>query len=453
MLIPLPTQLSGAKFLAERSAALLADSPRVGKTGAAILAADYIFARTILVVTTASGRSVWQRAFPQWSTYNRSLQVLTPKTPIRPDTEIAIVGWADIANPTLRAKLLTRTWSVLILDESHYAKSLDAKRTQAALGEMIEDGTRVLVNTSLAHKADGVWCLSGTPAPNSLLDLYPMLRVLASDRLRATGDFPDVTTFSAFKKRYCITKPVKIGHGYMARYVDVVIGGRNEAELKARLDGFILLRTQEDVGIRPPVYETFPLIVSDANRRATETGVDSAAILKAAEADDTKSLEMHLGPLRRLTGEINARAVVEAVKEEFECGLDKIVLAYWHKDVRDILAEGLKDFGVVGIDGSSSPDARLRAELDFRDNPKARVFLGQIEAAGEAVDLSPAAELIFVETVFQPKSMKQMSLRITNHGQRRQPRVRVAVLAGSINETLQEILLRKWAPIRKVLTQ
>jgi hypothetical protein len=27
---------------------------------------------------------------------------------------------------------------------------------------------------------------------------------------------------------------------------------------------------------------------------------------------------MHLGPLRRLTGEIKARAVVEAVKEEFE---------------------------------------------------------------------------------------------------------------------------------------
>jgi hypothetical protein len=32
-------------------------NPAVGKTGAAIMAADYVLARTILVVTTASGRS------------------------------------------------------------------------------------------------------------------------------------------------------------------------------------------------------------------------------------------------------------------------------------------------------------------------------------------------------------------------------------------------------------
>ncbi len=451
---PLPTQLSGALFLANRSAALLADEPRVGKTGTAIMAADYCFARTILVVTTASGRNVWNRAFAQWSTFGRRVQVVTPKDTIRPDSDVLIVSWGSIAEPSLRARLLYRHFDLLILDESHYAKSFEARRTQTVFGSLVEDDSAKLLESTALHKRAGAaWCLSGTPMPNSPLDLYPMLRSLAPERLAANLDrgWPDVSAYSVFKKRYCVTKPVKIGSGYMARYVDVVIGGRNEGELAARLVDFMLLRTQADVGIRAPLYETFPLAVSDANRRETEKGVKSRDVLSAAETDDTRALEMHLGPLRRLTGEIKARATVEAIKEEFDCGLDKIVLTYWHRDVGKILLDGLSQFGVVGIDGSTPPDKRLRAETSFRDPKGPRVFLAQIEAAGEAIDLSAAAELFFVETVFSPKAMKQASLRITNHEQKRQARVRVATLAGSIDEALQEILLRKWSTIRKVL--
>jgi hypothetical protein len=49
--------------------------------------------------------------------------------------------------------------------------------------------------------------------------------------------------------------------------------------------------------------------------------------------------------------------------------------------------------------------------------------------------------------------MLQASLRITNHVQKRQAIVRVAVLEGSIDEAAQAILLRKWTSIGKVLAQ
>ncbi len=160
---------------------------------------------------------------------------------------------------------------------------------------------------------------------------------------------------------------------------------------------------------------------------------------------------MELGPKRRLTGEIKARAVVEAAKEEFAGGLDKVVLAFWHKDVGQILLEGLSSFGVVGIDGTTPPDKRLRAETQFRDNPKVRVFLGQIVAAGEAIDLSAASELIFVESSFVPSHMAQMSARIANVARQRSTRVRVATIDGSVDDALQAALLRKWSSIRKVL--
>jgi SWI/SNF-related matrix-associated actin-dependent regulator of chromatin subfamily A-like protein 1 len=159
---------------------------------------------------------------------------------------------------------------------------------------------------------------------------------------------------------------------------------------------------------------------------------------------------MHLGTLRRVTGAIKAHEVVDAVKEEFDCGLEKIVLAYWHKEVGDILAAGLARFGVVRLDGSTSPKDREHAEARFRQKQN-RVFLGQIVAAGEAIDLSSANELWFVETSLTPKDMGQMALRITNIGQKRNCFVRVCCIEGSIDEALQATLMRLWASIRKVV--
>ncbi len=437
MLTPFPTQISGAQFLSQRQHALLADAPRVGKTGTAILAADYNLDDSILVVTTASGRPVWKRAFASWSPFKRE--------------RLRIVGWGELANAGTRAELLRHKWDRLILDEAHAAKNFATKRTQAAFGQLDEGGARLLTSTALISKAKGVWCLTGTPLPHDPSDIYPMMRALCPERLRAdeTKGWPDVTKFEDFRDRYCKWRPKKLSNW---RTIIVIMGGKNEAELAERLDGFFLRRTQQDVGIRAPIYETMPLAVSPKMLRDVEGDLVASEILAAAKAGDTRSLDMHLGPIRRITGEVKARAVVDAVKEEFDGGLDKIVLAYWHKDVGAILKEGLSTYGVVGIDGSTSADKREQAEQSFLEPDGPRVFLAQIEAAGEAIDLSASAVLYFVETVFSPKSMQQMSLRITNHSQTRQALVRVCVLEGSIDEALQEILLRLWASIREVLS-
>ena len=436
---PRPHQIEGAHFLADRKAALLADEPRVGKTGAAIMAADYVLADTILVVTTSSGRPVWRRAFADWSPFGRKVQVVK-HCPDR-DTQVAIVSWGGITQPETRSALLQRQWDVLILDESHFAKSFDARRTQAVYGVCEHD--RLAQSAALVRRAGRVWCLTGTPMPNSPLDLFPMLRALTSDRLA-----PDVLTQQRFMDRYTHWRPKKLNHWST---IKIVMGGRNGDELAKRLDGFVLRRTQQDVGITAPAYEIMPLATTSAMRRQVEKDIDMASVLAAAETGSTKDLEMHLGPLRRLTGELKAKAIADAVKEEFECGLDKIVLAYWHKDVGTILRESLSTYGVVGIDGSATAKDRESAEQRFLHDPSIRVFLGQIQAAGEAIDLSSAAELLFVEASFQPAHMKQMSLRVTNHSQARSPRVRVAVLEGSLDEAVQSILLRKWSAIREVI--
>ena len=443
-MIPMPTQLTGAQFLASRHRALLADEPRVGKTGAAIIAADMVLAKNIDVVTTASGRAVWRRGFATWSKLSRTVGIVgVDKNATDCDVRIFSYNGATNFNNL-------RTNDLVILDESHNCKNPEAKRTEAILGKALAGGSRLLNAASFVKPETRAWFLTGTPLPHDPSDIWTTMRSSCPDRLLAndTHGWPDVTKFEDFRHRYCIVRMKKISR---FNKIPVVIGGRNEAELHRRLDGFFLRRTQKDIGIRPSVYELFPLIVSPAVRKQVDGDVSKAAILQAAENNDTKGLEMALGPLRRLTGNIKARCVVDAVKDEFASGLDKIVLMYWHREVGDVLQAGLENFKPLRIDGSTPTADREQFELAFRNNTENRVMLGQIQAAGEAVDFSSANELWFVETSFTPKDQAQAAMRITNVNQTQNTFVRVCCIEGSIDEALQASLLRLWTAINGVI--
>jgi hypothetical protein len=440
---PMPTQITGAQFLAKRHRALLADEPRVGKTGAAIIAADMVLAQKIDVITTASGRAVWRRGFATWGKINRSVGIVGVDKHA-PDCDVRIFSYNGATTFAGR-----RQNDLVILDESHNCKNPVAKRTQAILGRPVGDGLKLVNRQAFVAPETKAWFLTGTPLPHDPSDIWTTMRSSCPERLLADAsrNWPDVTRFEDFRWRYCIVKMKKLSN---FNKIPVVIGGRNEAELRDRLDGFILRRTQKDIGIRPSSFDLFPLIVSDKIRKEIDRNFDKAAIMAAVDEGSTADLDMHLGPLRRLTGTIKAEAVIEAIKEEFENGLDKIVLMYWHKSVGDALQEGLSKFAPLRIDGSTPAKLREDMEIAFR-GPTHRVMLGNIQAAGEAVDFSSANELWFVETSFTPKDQIQAAMRITNVNQTRNTYVRVCCIEGSIDEAVQASLMRLSTAIKGVI--
>jgi SNF2 family DNA or RNA helicase len=446
---PMPHQLVGAKFLASRNRALCADDCRTGKTLTAIMASDYCLDKTILVVTTSSGRSVWRRSFQTLGSIKRSVCVLGVDK--NEDADVLIVSWAGLLQSKTIARILARgAFDRIIKDESHKAKNPEAKMTQAAYGKMHNGGALMFTAGSLTELSPKVSWLTATPAPHDPGDLFPMLRAGCPELLEAdpAKGWPDVTRYDDFRSRYCVIVMKKISAW---NRIPVVIKGRNEAELHERIKPFFIRRTQADIGLTPPTYETLPLIVLPSQRRHIDSLVDHKKVMDAIEAGATKELEMDLGPLRRLTGAIKAHAVVEAVKDELNGGLDKIVLMRWHSEVGQIIRDGLAEFGVVSLDGSSTLKERQEAERAFRDDPKVRVFDGQIQAAGEAIDLSAARELWFVETIFSPGLLGQAAQRIAGPNQKRSAFVRVCSIEGSIDEALQASVMRLWQSIREVV--
>lgn len=397
------------------------------------------------MITTASGRGVWRRAFPAWSVFDRKVRVLGVDKG-EGETEVAIVSWGSLAS--IAGSIKARP-ELIILDEDQRAVSPDAKRTQYVYGRMVEDGLRMLDQNAIVRPGDRVWHLSGLPMPHDLAQCWPRLRASFPEKLAAdpVKGLPDVTCYSDFKKRYAVTRPKRLSNG---ETIDVVFGGQNVAELRARLEGTFLRRTQKEVGIQAPRYDTIPLIVSNAQRAKIDACPEHKAVMEAAEQGATRLLKTELGTLRRVTGTIKASLVVEAVKEEFSNGVEKLVLAYWHRDVGDILEHGLAHLGALRLDGSTPAKVRETLEAKFRQK-KYGIFLAQIKAAGEAIDLSPANEMWLVETSMGPGDMEQVEKRITNVGAQRLCFIRTITLSGTIDETIQMILDRLWAPLRELL--
>lgn len=306
----------------------------------------------------------------------------------------------------------------------------------------------MLTGGAVVQPEDRVWHLSGLPAPHDLGQFWPRLRASFPERLGDEYGPTDVTTYETFRRRYCVAKTKRLSN---FTTIPVVFGGRNVDELRTRLAGTYVRHTQDQVGIQEPVYELMPLVVSGARRREADGQLDQRRVLEAAASGTTRDLEMELGTLRRVTGLIKAGAVVDAVREEFANGIEKLVLAYWHRDVGDVLeAELSKRIGVLRLDGSTSARDRETLESRWRQK-KYGIFLAQIRAAGEAIDLSAASEMWVVEPSLGPGDMDQISKRIVNVGRPGRALVRVVTLEGTIDEIVQEILLRLWAPIREVL--
>lgn len=401
----LPHQIVGRDFLVAHDRALLADGMRVGKSVQTIAACDELIDTylqvSVVVICPASLREQWRRQFKQFSRFAGAPLVFSYEEAVK--------------NPPV---LKHAAIDLLVLDESHYLKNRKSKRTKAIFGD-------------LATRAKRVWCLTGTPSPNNASELWPMLHALFPETIQKNGK---PMGYWDFVKRYCIVKQTPFGQS--------IEGNRNTEELRQRMSPIMLRRPSSILGntILPP--ETLYLDASAAELKRLEQQLrDELGEQYRKDPEDMDDVvRMRLG---RLTGLAKVPALVERLKDEFESGLDKVVIFAWHKDVIDRLAYYLSEFNAVHVDGSVSAEARqVRIDM-FQNRPDCRVFIGNIKAAGVGLDLTAACELIFAETSWVPGDNEQAAMRITGVNQKRAARVRYAVLPGSIDERLTEVNRRK----------
>ena len=316
-----PKQLDGARFLAERRVAYLADKVGFGKTAQVVRACDLLCAERITVLCPPILRPNEVRQFEQWSLFGYPSAIIrTGKDPV-PDSGLVVCSYQLAQNPRIKRKLIQRGCDVLMLDEAHRAKAPGSKTTKTIFNK-----------AGIASTAARVWFVSGEPTPNNASELYVFARVCGAWQ----------RTQDEFIRHFCIITETDFG--------PKILGTREDrrAELRGMLAPFMLQRDDVDP-------ERAPLTVDELEIEGAApdfSGIDPVALRRVTDALAAGDLSMLEDPfistMRRLVGIAKARPVADLVRIEQEGGAGKTIVFCAHTDVIDTIASELREFYSIG---------------------------------------------------------------------------------------------------------
>lgn len=393
-----PFQKVGAEFLYYNKRAYLADQMGLGKTVQAITAARAVGPERTLVVCPASAVPNWEHEWAEWD---------GPGTP-------EVISYSSLIRHGI-----DRMPELVILDEAHYTKSPSAKRSRAAL--------------RIARKAEWAWLLSGTPMPNNPTELWTPIKYLWPEIAKAVG----CSTKFEWMNKFTMWRPTPYGPKPYA--VD------NGALLRKHLNRIMLRRRLEDVGLELPPLRVD--LVRLPKNRSVEKVLDAAREeLQGDVPDEFFSETDYTSTFRRILGTAKAPLIARQIIEELQDGAyNKIVVLYYHKDVRDALRSAFNDAGILttGFGGETSQGARQQAIERFQENPAFQVFLAQQTAAGVAITLTAASEIVLAEPDWTPAVNEQAVKRIHRIGQSAPCRARVFSISGTLDDSIMRTIRQK----------
>lgn len=405
-------QVDGVEWLKPRTHAILADAPRVGKTRTLLVAAAEAGVTKPLVVCPAAVRTAWRR---EAETLGLTLGL--------------VYSYEELVRGGVQklAALMKVKPDLFLVDEFHYGKNLDAKRTQLLFGR---DG--------YARRLPRVWLASGTPMPKaSPMELWPALGGCFYDVLRRHG----VADSAAYKARFCVTRTKWVPA--LGRVVEQVVGVKDADGFRALLGEVMLRRTLDDLADAGDVPDLdWQLLPVD--RGTPRFPADPALAAELAEAMVAGHLadvpqHAHVTTLRRLVGEQKVGPVGYLLRDQLAADADggKVAVFAHHRTVLEGLRALLEEFGLVYVDGDTSPARRDVAIDAFQTDPAVRVFLGQGKACETGITLDAARRAVLVEPSWTASDNLQLGNRIMNV---RTPGVRRTVefvaLAGTLDEAI-----------------
>ena len=391
-------QLQGVDFLLANPRAYLADVPGLGKTAQALVAADRLDVKDVLVICPASAIPVWQQEVKTW-------------WPAHMGRSLRLVSYAMLS----RGSMTLNPEALVILDEAHYCKSPKAKRTKAAL--------------SIAREAERAWLLSGSPMPNNPWELWTIFHYLWPEFMPL-----GVTTNHDWLDHFCKWFRTE-------KYGPRVTGTKNAEQLSSMLRGFMLRRRVQDVGLQlPPLrLHVVPLPADRRFAEELETLIDEEGIETAT--------------VRRLLGAHKAERIADVLIEEAP---NRVVIMYHHRDTGSVLRKKLTDAGwhVFGFDGGMPALSRGFEVEQFQTFPfpdKHAAFVVQQQAGGIAITLTAANEIVLVEPDWSPEVNAQAIKRVHRISQDRPVRARIFCVDESLDSGIMKLLAQKIQMRKEVL--
>jgi SNF2 family DNA or RNA helicase len=411
----LPHQQEGIRFALNRlrtnRGAMFGDVMGLGKTIEAIVTANAMGPKRILVVCPASVLWTWRREIWKWQTLGLPvflIQAGCDTTINHTLLEWGVHGWFiinyDILGDYSEIKS-SRPWDLLIVDESHKLKNPEAIRTQHVFGS----------NTIAPIPAEKALLLTGTPMVNYVYDLYTQLHYLDPVLWPSFEQFVADQYFPGYK----IITPSQI-----------VGDERNLEQLRRQLMAVMIRRPKAVLGLPMKEREIIEVDVEDNEfwsllRDQAKCLIKlQRQLMKLLDWPKTEEVRAEIQQLDAMINGLTSNVRYQVGMNKLPAVIDYLrgctgkTLAFaYHHDVIDRLVEALGDRGVTGFTGGSSLRERDRAAKRFQDDPNCQFFVGNIEAAGQGITLTAARHVVFAEPDWRGTYLEQAEDRAHRIGQ------------------------------------
>lgn len=300
-------------------------------------------------------------------------------------------------NKLLDTDIPVGVFDSLILDESHYIKTISSQRTAKILE---------------IHKyIKNIIFLTGTPYTKSASDLYTTLAICEPGKWGSYKEFCD---------KYCYDKYNTF------KKITEAVGLKNREELFALMNTATLTIKKEDV------LDDLPEVRESVLR--LESNIDVS--YHPEELADRES--MHIAEVRKLSASIKVSPYVGSLKDR---NINRGIIFVWHKEIGYELERNID--GSVFLCGDHSIEERY-SEIDWFQLGKTDFLILSIAACGVGLNITNADYVGFFEIPFTYAEIDQAisrAHRIGNHHE--SIFVEYVILNGSIDEALYQIAMRR----------
>ena len=181
---------------------------------------------------------------------------------------------------------------------------------------------------------------------------------------------------------------------------------------------------------------------------ATSSAGASADLGTITDALQALGKNVGLMALRRMLGIAKLRGATEYLVDMLDAlPYDRKVLVFaHHAHVISALVRHLGEYSPAMIVGSTSAPDRVAAVDKFLTDPRCRVFVGNIHAAGTAITLvgptCKCSDVVFVESSWTPMDNAQAACRVHRIGQQDGVVARMLSASGTADDLVNGLLVR-----------
>ena len=462
------TQKDGIEFLLKNKKCILADGMGMGKTRQAVIAAMETGAKKILIICPASLKSTWKREIlvyndesevsvingSEWNTNSRFTIVNYDifdnfyKIP----TDIVYEDVLNEKGEKVKQPVMVKASNGTLVPKTR--KSTKKEKIKECLQQsplflenfgcvIIDEAHKLSNNTSIRYKVISdflkrskipyVFLLTGTPLTNRPMNLYHILKLIDAEVTR---------DYQYYVEHYCDGRTMRLKSG---KEITLSGGATNLDELKEKIKHIYIRRLLSEMSdMVEKSIETRYYDLSDAQmKRYEELWEEYVSAQQEQGNDDSEDYRQLVeGILVRqyLAKEMIANTT-QLVDEKIEDGEKVIIICTFTEEINELK----KYYGnkCVVYDGKMTLKQKDKAESEFMNNPKIKVFIGQIIACSVGLTLTAAHTLVFNSYSWIAADNKQAEDRIYRLNQTEDVTCIYQLFNDSISQNMFDKVMRK----------